>query len=83
MAVKFEDNSVVFSSIVYEDEVKNLRDFLQKNEPNVVKFDFSSCDDVHLSILQVVLAYKKMYDCNFVLPSNNLMYKKVIEGFVV
>ncbi len=83
MALEYDGVNVVLTSIVYEDEVKNLRDFLQKNEPNLIKFDFSACDDVHLSILQVILAYKKMYGCEFVLPSNNLMYKKVIEGFVV
>ena len=81
MSIEFDEKKVIFQSIVYEDQVKDLREYLQKNEPESINFDFTGCDDVHLSILQVVLAYKKTYECTFDLGSSDLMYVKVIEGF--
>lgn len=81
MGVVFRGNEVVFDGIVYEDEVRGLRDFLQETAPVQAIFDFRECGDIHLAPLQVVLAYLKQYggECRF--GNEVKVYQKVCEGF--
>ena len=59
MAITYEENRAIFESVIYEDEVVSFRDFLQGTSPDEVKLDFNGCEDVHLAVLQLVMAYKK------------------------
>lgn len=81
MAVLYEGNTVRFEGVIYEDEIPVLRDYLQEIAPQVMVFDFAVCDDLHLGVLQVVLAYKKLYECTYIFGTESKIYQKVCEGF--
>lgn len=81
MAMELQENLVVMSGVVYEDEIVALRDYLQASAPESVMFDMSGCDDIHLGILQVLLAYVKMYGGEFTYPSDIKPFQLVCEGF--
>lgn len=80
MSIVYNENIVVLESVIYEDEVVALRDYLQEKAPENLTFDFNSCDDVHLAVLQLILAYKKMYSCEYELGDEKI-YHKVLKGF--
>ena len=81
MPIKSEGNTISLTAVIYEDEVLELRDQLNKLAPDALVFDLRDCDDVHLAVIQQMLAYKKMYSCTFEFPVTPKLYQKVIEGF--
>ncbi len=81
MGVRFESDSVYFEGIVHEDAVTPLRDYLQQSAPQSVRFDFATCDDIHLAVLQAVMTYRKLYMCDFAFGNEVKIYQKVLEGF--
>lgn len=83
MAIKSKGKKITLKAVIYEDEVLDLREKLNKLAPDELVFDLSDCDDVHLSVIQQMLAYKKLYSCTFKFSSTPKVYQKVIEGFDV
>lgn len=81
MSMIMENNSVVFTGVTYEDEIGALRDYCQVSAPASLLFDFSACDDIHLGLLQLVLAYKKCYSAEYRFGADEKLYQKVCEGF--
>ncbi|MEA1919021.1 MAG: hypothetical protein U9N52_04215 [Campylobacterota bacterium] len=81
MAITIEDNKLLFTSVIYEDEVATMRDFFQEKAPENISIDFTTCDDVHLAVLQTIMAYKKLYSCEFSFGEEKKMFQKVLEGF--
>jgi len=81
MAIKYQDNQAIFESIIYEDEVISFRDFLQDRAGSEVEFIFSECEDIHFSILQLVIAYKKNYECKYEFGTQQKIYEKFLKGF--
>jgi len=81
MSIVFEKNEASFTSVIYEDEVVSFRDFLQKKAPEEVKFNFKECEDIHLAILQLIMAYKKNYDCIYEFGDEKRLYETVLKGF--
>lgn len=81
MAMVIDGNTVSLQAVIYEDEVLNLRKELMTLAPEELVFDLSECNDVHLSVIQQMLAYKKLYSCTFKFSSKVEVYQKVIEGF--
>jgi hypothetical protein len=81
MGMELQENMVVLTGVVYEDEVVPLRDFLQASAPEPRLFDLSGCDDIHLAVLQMILAYVKMYGGEFCYPDEVKLFQKVCEGF--
>jgi hypothetical protein len=81
MGMEFRDKEVGFIGAVYEDEVTGLRDFLQEVAPEAVVFDFRECGDIHLAVLQIVLAYIKKYGGDYRFGDEVKVYQKVCEGF--
>jgi hypothetical protein len=81
MAITIEDNRLVFNSVIYEDEITTMRDFFQQKAPENIVIDFTECDDVHLAILQSIMAYKKLYKCEYVFADDKKIFQKVLEGF--
>lgn len=81
MGITFNDKTVLFEGVIYEDEAVNFRDYLQQNAPELIRFDFSACEDVHLAIMQLVFAYKKSYGCEIKLPENDCVYAQALRGF--
>ena len=81
MAITYEDSSVTLRSVIYEDEVVSFRDFLQDKAGSEIKVDMSECDDIHLAILQLIMAYQKNYGCIYEFGSKKKLYQIVLEGF--
>lgn len=81
MAIFYDDGYITFTSVVYENEIVELRNFLQQKAPQKLLFDFTECDDVHLGVLQLLMAYKKVYECDFEVGVHSKAYIKVLQGF--
>ncbi len=81
MAITYEENCATFTSVIYEDEVVPFRDFLQNIAPDELKLDFTYCDDIHLAVLQLIMAYKKNYACMYEFSEDVKLYEKVLKGF--
>ncbi|MCF6309644.1 MAG: hypothetical protein L3J19_04090 [Sulfurimonas sp.] len=81
MAITYSNKSATFASVIYEDDVLPLRDFLQGNAGDEIKFDFNDCEDVHLAVLQLIMAYKKNYSCIYEFSDEDKLFVKVLKGF--
>lgn len=81
MGMNIEGKRVSFAAVIYEDDVVPLRDFLQESVPDCVTFDFKECQDLHLAILQEILAYQKLYECEYIFGDDYKIYQQMIEGF--
>ncbi len=81
MGMIINGNTVSFQAVIYEDEVLNLRKELMDLAPQELVFDLTECNDVHLSVIQQMLAYKKIYSCTFKFAPKVEVYQKVLEGF--
>lgn len=81
MAISYDNKTALFASVIYEDDVVGLRDFLQSNAGEEVVFNFVDCEDVHLAVLQLVLAYKKNYNCSYEFGENKKIFQTCLEGF--
>ncbi|NOQ31087.1 MAG: hypothetical protein GQ570_08205 [Helicobacteraceae bacterium] len=81
MGMNIKENEVIFDGVMYEDEVPALRDHLLEVAPTEITFDFTACEDVHLALLQQIMAYKKLCVCNYKFSDKILIYQKVLEGF--
>ncbi|MDF1882767.1 hypothetical protein JHD49_02320 [Sulfurimonas sp. SAG-AH-194-C21] len=82
MSITYEKNEVNFTSVIYEDEVVSFRDFLQEKAGEAVSFNFNECEDIHLAILQLIMAYKKNYECSYIFGDTKKLFQTVLEGFV-
>lgn len=81
MGMELQENRVVFSGVVYEDVISELREHLQLMAPEEIVFDLEGCDDLHLGVLQLILAYVKTYDARFAYPETSKPFQKLCEGF--
>jgi len=81
MSITYENNEASFTAVIYEDEVVPLRDFLQEKAGEEVRFDLSECDDIHLAILQLIMAYQKNYSCDFIFANEKRLFETVLKGF--
>ncbi len=81
MAITYENSEATFSAVIYEDEVVSFRDFLQAKAPEEIKLNFVECDDIHLAVIQLIMAYKKNYVCTYTFGENKKLFQTVLEGF--
>jgi len=81
MSITYEKNEAIFTSVIYEDEVVPFRDFLQEKSGEELELDFSECDDIHLAVIQLIMAYKKIYSCNYKFSNEKKLFQRVLEGF--
>jgi len=81
MSITYEKNEVNFNAVIYEDEVVPFRDFLQEKAGEEVSFDFSECEDMHLAVIQLIMAYKKNYNCVYKFGNQKRLFQTVLEGF--
>ena len=81
MAITYDGNSAIFTSVIYEDEVVTFRDYLQEKAGEEVKFIFNDCEDLHLAILQLIMAYKKNYSCVYEFGDTKKLFETVLKGF--
>ena len=83
MAITNEGSTATFESVIYEDEVVAFRDFLQEKAGEEVHLNFTSCEDIHLAVLQLIMAYKKNYSCTYEFGEKVKLFQRVLEGFDV
>lgn len=83
MAIENEENRFTFKGVIYEDEVVSFRDQLQSLSPKEMVCDFTECDDIHMAVLQLIMAYKKNYDVSYIYGDNKKVYEKVLDGFAI
>ena len=81
MSITYEANEATFTGVIYEDEVVSLRDFLQEKSPDEVKCNFLECEDIHLAVLQLLMAYKKNYMSSYEFAESDKLFKKLLKGF--
>jgi hypothetical protein len=81
MSITYEKNEANFTSVIYEDEVVEFRDFLQAKAGEELSLNFTECEDMHLAILQLIMAYKKNYNCNYSFGEKKRLFQIVLEGF--
>jgi hypothetical protein len=81
MAITYEANEVTFTSVIYEDEVVSFRDYLQEKAGEEIVLKLAECEDIHLAVLQLIMAYKKNYNCTYEFGEEKKLFQKVLEGF--
>ncbi len=81
MAITYEGNVATLESVIYEDEVVSFRDFLQEKAPDEVHLNFVACEDIHLAIIQLIMAYKKNYTFTYEFGEKVKLFQRVLEGF--
>ncbi|MFT5659867.1 MAG: hypothetical protein ACI9TV_000500 [Sulfurimonas sp.] len=81
MAITYEGNIATFESVIYEDEVVSFRDFLQEKAPDEVHINMVTCEDIHLAVIQLIMAYKKNYSFTYEFGEKIKLFQRVIEGF--
>lgn len=81
MAITYEKSEAIFTSVIYEDELVSFRDFLQEKAPQEVQLNFKECDDIHLAIMQLIMAYQKNYQCTYEFGEAKKLFQTVLEGF--
>ena len=81
MAITSKGTKISLKAVIYEDEVLSLRKKLIKLAPEELVFNMNDCDDIHLAVIQQMLAYKKLYNCTYIFGDKMTNYQKIIEGF--
>jgi hypothetical protein len=81
MPIIYKKNKATFKSEIREDKIVELRDFLQENAPDEIKFNFKECEDIHLAILQLIMAYNKEYSASYKFAEDKKLFQQVLEGF--
>lgn len=81
MAITYEGNVATFESVIYEDEVVPFRDFLQEKAAEEVHLNLVACEDIHLAVMQLIMAYKKIYSATYEFGENIKLFQTVLEGF--
>jgi hypothetical protein len=81
MSISYENNKANFESVIYEDEVVSFRDFLQEKAGEELVLNFKECEDIHLAIIQLIMAYKKNYSCSYEFGADKKLFQTVLEGF--
>jgi len=81
MPITYEKNEANFTSVIYEDEVVSFRDFLQEKAGEEISLKFDECEDIHLAILQLIMAYRKNYSCVYEFGNEKKLFETVLKGF--
>lgn len=81
MSITYENNEAIFTSVIYEDEVVPFRDYLKEKSGEILKFNFTECEDIHLAVMQLIFAYKKTYACEYEFGDVSKIFEKVLKGF--
>ena len=82
MSIAYDGKTANFSAVIYEDEVITLREYLQKKAGKKISFDFKSCEDIHLAVLQLIMAYKKTHAATYTFGDECKTFELVLKGSV-
>ncbi len=83
MAIEYNGNVAIFEGNVFEDELSDLRVFLQKNSHSGVSIDLKNCNDMHTAIIQILLSFKTLHECQFIFGDKSKPYAIAIDGFLL
>ena len=83
MGIVYDGSNANFSAVIYEDEVITLREYLQEKAGEEISFNFKECEDIHLAVLQLIMAYKKSYSASYSFGEESKTFELVLKGFVV
>jgi len=81
MIIDKKKNKIAFEDVETEDIVVELREYLAEVGGEIVKFDFTNCEDLHTAVVQVIGSYKLIYDVDFQFSEEKSAYKMALEGF--
>jgi len=79
--IEEESRKVMFTGVVYESEVVDIRNFLNESAPESVTCDLRECEDLHLAVLQQILSYSLLYKVKYIYGEEDRAFKIMIEGF--
>lgn len=77
----YQEDEIIFEGIINENEVSKMREHLNLIAPKKVTFDFNKCKDIHTTILQIIVAYKALYEAEFIFSGSMSTYQKMLQGF--
>ena len=80
MGMTLNDETVVFEGKVYENELLALKEHLTQLKKKVT-VDMSSCNDMHGGIIQLLAAYKSVYESEFIFNDKDSTFKMALQGF--
>ena len=80
MAIDYKDETVVLTGRVFENELLGLKEFMDSKK-SPLTIDLTSCDDLHGSLVQLLLAFKTVHGCEFIYNDKMSTYRKALEGF--
>ena len=83
MAIEYNENLALFEGNVFEDELPNLRVFLQKYSHSSVSIDLKNCNDMHTAVIQLLLSFKALHECYFIFGDKSKPYAMAIDGFLL
>ena len=83
MAITYEGNVATFESVIYEDEVGAFREYLKEKAGEEIHLNFIDCEDIHLAVIQLIMAYQKNYNCTYEFSDSIKLFQRVLEGFEV
>lgn len=81
-AIIYNGTKAVLEGNVFEDEVVALRAFMQESVKEHLTFDLTACNDMHTAIVQLLLAFKSSYSCEFIYGDKTKPYAMAMQGFV-
>ncbi len=83
MAIKYDGNLALFEGNVFDDELSELKIFLQKNSHSGVTIDLKDCNDMHTALIQLLLSFKTLHECQFIFGDKSKPYAIAIDGFLL
>ena len=83
MAIQYDENLALFEGNIFEDELSNLRIFLQRYSHSGVSIDLKNCNDMHTAVIQLLLSFKTLHECHFIFGDKSKSYAMAIDGFLL
>ncbi len=82
MEIKEDKNIIFFSGNEDQASIEALRDFLAQAGPEKIEVNLSECEHLSMAIVQLLGAYKALYEVEFVLANRNA-YVLALESFSI
>jgi hypothetical protein len=83
MSLTFNDTTVMLEGLIAESDIIPLRDYLMQIAPQELQFNTTDCSDMHMSIIQLLGAYKTTYGATFSDLSQRRAYEIALANFDV
>lgn len=81
MEILKDEKTIKFEDIETEDIVIELREYLTEVGGEKLTIDLTHCEDLHTAVIQLIGAYKLIYDAEFKYKEEVSAYKMALESF--